>query len=80
MAENLGLSLVPRRLAEVLEADIIFGRMGPESRVIEEDVAERFGVSRSPVREFPSASRTRWARRSRRTARRAGQRAQSARS
>lgn len=52
MAENLGLSLVPRRLAEVLEADIIFGRMGPELRVIEEDVAERFGVSRSPVREF----------------------------
>ncbi len=51
MSESLDLSLVPRRVAEVLGADIIFGRMAPESRVIEEDIAERFGVSRSPVRE-----------------------------
>jgi DNA-binding GntR family transcriptional regulator len=49
--DNIDLSLVPRRVAEVLRADIIFGRMAPESRVIEEDIAERFGVSRSPVRE-----------------------------
>lgn len=51
MADSLDLSLVPRRVAEALGSDIIFGRMTPESRVIEEDIAERFGVSRSPVRE-----------------------------
>src|SRR5437764_9486653 len=51
MADNLDLSLVPKRVAEALGADIIFGRIAPESRVIEEEIAERFGVSRSPVRE-----------------------------
>ncbi len=50
-ADMLDLSLVPKRLAQALEQDIIFGRMAPDSRVIEEDIAERFGVSRSPVRE-----------------------------
>lgn len=49
--ENIDLSLVPQRVADVLAADIIFGRLAPESRIIEEDVAARFGVSRSPVRE-----------------------------
>ena len=38
-------------MAEVLEQDIIFGRMAPDTRVTEEDIAERFGVSRSPIRE-----------------------------
>lgn len=51
MSDNLDLSLVPKRVADALGADIIFGRIAPESRVIEEDIAERFGVSRSPVRE-----------------------------
>ena len=49
--DALDLSLVPRRVAEVLEQDIIFGRLEPHSRIIEEEIAERFGVSRSPVRE-----------------------------
>lgn len=47
----LDLSLVPQRVADVLGSDIILGRMAPEARIIEEEVAERFGVSRSPVRE-----------------------------
>lgn len=51
MTGSADFSLVPRRVAELLGSDIIFGRIAPESRVIEEDVAERFGVSRSPVRE-----------------------------
>ena len=49
--DNLDFSLVPRRIAETLGADIVFGRIEPDSRVIEDDIAERFGVSRSPVRE-----------------------------
>lgn len=51
MSDLLDLSLVPKRVADALGSDIIFGRLEPDSRVIEEDVAERFGVSRSPVRE-----------------------------
>jgi len=51
MSENLDLSLVSRRVAEVLEADIVFGRIASGARIVEEDIAERFGVSRSPVRE-----------------------------
>lgn len=51
MTDSLDLSLVPKRVADALGSDIIFGRIPPESRVIEEDIAERFGVSRSPVRE-----------------------------
>ena len=51
MADGLDLALVPRRVADVLQQDIISGRMAPDSRVIEEEIAERFGVSRSPVRE-----------------------------
>jgi DNA-binding GntR family transcriptional regulator len=51
MSDELDLSLVPKRVAEALGADIIFGRMAPDSRVGEEETAERFGVSRSPVRE-----------------------------
>lgn len=47
----LDLALVPRRVAGVLEQEIILGRMAPDTRIIEEDIAERFGVSRSPVRE-----------------------------
>jgi len=49
--EEIDFALVPRRVAQVLEQDIIFGRLAPESRIIEEEIAERFGVSRSPVRE-----------------------------
>ena len=47
----LDFSLVPKRVADVLEQDIIMGRLAPDARIIEEDIAERFGVSRSPVRE-----------------------------
>jgi DNA-binding GntR family transcriptional regulator len=49
--DQLDFSLVPKRVAAVLSADIIFGRIEPEARIIEEDIAERFGVSRSPIRE-----------------------------
>jgi len=37
-------------IAEVLEEDIVFGRLLPKERLIEEDLAERFGVKRYVVR------------------------------
>lgn len=49
--DALDLSLVPRRLADALAGDIVYGRLAPGSRVVEEEVGLRFGVSRSPVRE-----------------------------
>lgn len=51
MTELLDFALVPKRVADALGSDIVFGRIAPDSRVIEEEIAERFGVSRSPVRE-----------------------------
>ncbi len=42
---------VPDQVEQALESAIVFGEMTPGARVIEEEVAERYGVSRSPVRE-----------------------------
>lgn len=42
---------IPENLAERLEEEIIMGNFKSEMRLTEEDVAERYGVSRSPVRE-----------------------------
>jgi GntR family transcriptional regulator, rspAB operon transcriptional repressor len=42
---------MPRLLAEALESAVIFGELLPGSRVIEEEVAAQYKVSRSPVRE-----------------------------
>lgn len=42
---------IPENLAEILEEEIIFGRLKSRERLTEEMVAERYGVSRSPVRE-----------------------------
>lgn len=39
------------RLREALEDDIISGRLRPGQRLDEVGMAERFGVSRTPVRE-----------------------------
>ena len=43
--------VMPDLVAEALEAAIVFGEMEPGSRVIEEDIAARYKVSRSPVRD-----------------------------
>lgn len=53
--------LVPRRggapptladsLHRTLEAEIVHGRVGPGSRLDEQEIAERYGCSRTPVRE-----------------------------
>ncbi len=43
--------VMPDLLAEALEAAIVFGELDPGSRVIEEEIASRYGVSRSPVRD-----------------------------
>lgn len=46
------LSLViPEELARLLQEEIIAGRLAPATRLTEEDVAQTYGVSRSPVRE-----------------------------
>jgi DNA-binding GntR family transcriptional regulator len=42
---------MPMLLAEALESAVIFGELAPGTRVIEEDVAAQYKVSRSPVRE-----------------------------
>lgn len=39
------------RLREALENDIVAGRLRPGERLDETDLAERFGVSRTPIRE-----------------------------
>src|SRR5262249_53065921 len=38
-------------LAKLLQDEIIQGRLAPSVRLTEEEVAKRYGVSRSPVRE-----------------------------
>jgi DNA-binding GntR family transcriptional regulator len=42
---------MPDQLEQALESAIVFGEMVPGTRVIEEEIAERYRVSRSPVRE-----------------------------
>jgi DNA-binding GntR family transcriptional regulator len=43
--------VMPQRLAEALESAIVFGELAPGERIIEEDIASRYDVSRSPVRD-----------------------------
>jgi len=43
--------VIPEELTEILQAEIIHCRLTPESRLTEEEIALRYGVSRSPVRE-----------------------------
>ena len=43
--------VIPEELAEILQGEIIRGRLTPETRLTEEEIALRYGVSRSPVRE-----------------------------
>ncbi|MFF3335865.1 GntR family transcriptional regulator [Streptomyces sp. NPDC002888] len=51
MAKIEPLGAVRERVLETLRQDIIAGRMGPGDRLVERELAERFGVSRVPVRE-----------------------------
>jgi DNA-binding GntR family transcriptional regulator len=44
-------SVMPERLAQALGREIIFAELAPGARIIEEDIARRYGVSRSPVRD-----------------------------
>jgi GntR family transcriptional regulator, rspAB operon transcriptional repressor len=43
--------VMPQLLAEALESAIVFGELPPGGRIIEEEVAARYDVSRSPVRD-----------------------------
>ena len=40
-----------QQIADVLREDIIQGKIKPGERIVEEDIAENFHVSRGPVRE-----------------------------
>ncbi|MCB8882080.1 GntR family transcriptional regulator [Acidisoma cellulosilytica] len=42
---------IPEHVAQLLTNEIIFGRLAPNARLTEEEVAATYGVSRSPVRE-----------------------------
>jgi DNA-binding GntR family transcriptional regulator len=44
-------AVIPEELAKLLQDEIIQGRLAPSARLTEEEVAKRYGVSRSPVRE-----------------------------
>jgi DNA-binding GntR family transcriptional regulator len=44
-------AVIPEELAKLLQDEIIQGRLAPSARLTEEEVARRYGVSRSPVRE-----------------------------
>jgi DNA-binding GntR family transcriptional regulator len=44
-------SVIPEELADLLQEEIIYGRLPGSTRLTEETVAQRYGVSRSPVRE-----------------------------
>lgn len=43
--------VMPQLLAEALESAIVFGELAPGGRIIEEEIAARYDVSRSPVRD-----------------------------
>jgi len=43
--------LLGREIAQRLEADIVTLRLAPGTRLIEDDISRRFGISRSPIRE-----------------------------
>jgi DNA-binding GntR family transcriptional regulator len=40
-----------RRVAEAIRGDILFGRLDPGTRLAQQQLCERFGVSRMPVRD-----------------------------
>jgi DNA-binding GntR family transcriptional regulator len=41
----------PSRVAETLREEILNGTLAPGERIVQEDIAERFGASRQPVRD-----------------------------
>ena len=41
----------PSRVAETLREEILNGILAPGERIVQEDIAERFGASRQPVRD-----------------------------
>ncbi len=43
--------IIAAQLARHLEEQIVFGELPPNTRLVEEEIVRRYGVSRSPVRE-----------------------------
>ncbi len=51
MPVSFDYPIMPQILTEKLREAIIFGEIAPQTRLTEEEIAERFRVSRSPVRD-----------------------------
>ena len=51
MAETLIHRTIPEQIADRLRRDIISGRLEPGQALREQEISERFGVSRGPIRE-----------------------------
>lgn len=49
--ETLTQVTLGRRVAESLRSDILFGRLQPGTRLAQQQLCERFGISRMPVRD-----------------------------
>lgn len=49
--ESLAQVTLGRRVAEAIRADILFGRLEPGTRLAQQQLCERFGISRMPVRD-----------------------------
>ena len=43
--------IIAKDLARHIEEQIIFGELAPNTRLVEEEIVQRYNVSRSPVRE-----------------------------
>lgn len=48
---SIRVRVMPEVLAEALASAIVFGELAPGGRIIEEEIAARYDVSRSPVRD-----------------------------
>ncbi|MCO5163685.1 MAG: GntR family transcriptional regulator [Mesorhizobium sp.] len=51
MTEDTQRTIQKDRIADFIEKEILDGKLKPNQRLVERDLAERFGVSRSPVRD-----------------------------
>ena len=48
-----------QQIADVLREDIIRGKIKPGERIVEEDIAEKFHVSRGILRRLPAQTTSR---------------------
>ncbi|MEM7735167.1 MAG: GntR family transcriptional regulator [Deinococcota bacterium] len=54
MADNIIFKSIPEQIEEHLRRDILSGSLAPGQPLREQEISERFGVSRGPIREVLS--------------------------